>query len=192
MTLLDVGQGLSVVVQTAHHLLVVDTGAKFPSENDMGQTVLLPFLRSQGVAKIDSLIVSHGDNDHIGGATSLMRGMPTEKVLTSVPKQLSGYAPIACIGGQSWLWDEVTFTMLGPAAPDHDRLKVDTPSLAIAAPIPDRLTANTPSLATQQAFVSDNDNSCVLKIQSAHGTVLLTGDIEAAAESWLVASYGEA
>jgi competence protein ComEC len=192
MTLLDVGQGLSVVVQTAHHLLVFDTGAKFSSENDMGQTVLLPFLRSQGVAKIDSLIVSHGDNDHIGGATSLMRGMPTEKVLTSVPKQLSGYSPIACIGGQSWLWDEVTFTMLGPAAPDHDRLKVDTPSLANAAPIPDRLTAYTPSLATQQAFVSDNDNSCVLKIQSAHGTVLLTGDIEAAAESWLVASYGEA
>ena len=157
MTLLDVGQGLSAVVQTRHHLLVYDTGAKFSAESDMGQSVLLPFLRLQDAAKIDNLVISHGDNDHIGGAVSLMRGMPTEKVLTSVPQQLSGYDPIACTAGQSWLWDEVRFTMLAP----------------------------------QQAFVSDNDNSCVLKIQSRHGTVLLTGDIEAAAELWLVETYGD-
>lgn len=158
MTLLDVGQGLSAVVQTSHHLLVFDTGAKFSEQSDTGQSVLLPFLRSQGVDRIDSLVISHGDNDHIGGAASLMRGIKTEQVLTSVPQQLSGYAPSECSAGQSWLWDEVKFTMLAP----------------------------------QQAFVSDNDNSCVLKIQSKHGAVLLVGDIEAAAESWLVATYGEA
>ncbi|HEY8036867.1 MAG TPA: DNA internalization-related competence protein ComEC/Rec2 [Methylobacter sp.] len=158
MTLLDVGQGLSAVVQTTHHLLVYDTGAKFSEQSDMGQSVLLPFLRSQGVTKIDSLIISHGDNDHIGGTESLMRGIPAEKVLTSVPQQLSNYSPIECIAGQSWIWDEVKFTMLSPS----------------------------------QAFVSENDNSCVLKIQSVHGAVLLTGDIEALAESWLVKTYGEA
>lgn len=157
MTLLDVGQGLSAVVQTTHHLLVFDTGAKFSEQSDMSQSVLLPYLRSQGVAKIDSLIISHGDNDHIGGAASLMRGMPAEKVLTSVPQQLSGYAPIECAAGQSWSWDEVTFTMLGP----------------------------------KQAFVSENDNSCVLQIRSKRSKVLLTGDIEAAAESWLVDTYGK-
>jgi competence protein ComEC len=158
MTLLDVGQGLSAVVQTTHHLLVYDTGAKFSEQSDMGQSVLLPFLRSQGMDKVDSLIISHGDNDHIGGAVSLMRVIDTRQVLTSVPQQLSEYAPIECAAGQSWLWDGVKFTMLAP----------------------------------QQAFVSENDNSCVLKIQSKHGTVLLAGDIEAAAESWLVKTYGEA
>ncbi|MGZ4982384.1 MAG: DNA internalization-related competence protein ComEC/Rec2, partial [Methylobacter sp.] len=157
MTLLDVGQGLSAVVQTSHHLLVYDTGAKFSEESDMGQSVLLPFLRSQGIDNIDSLIISHGDNDHIGGAISLMHGINTKQVLTSVPQLLSEYAPSECVAGQSWLWDEVRFTMLAP----------------------------------QQAFVSENDNSCVLKIQSKHGTVLLTGDIEAAAESWLIKTYGE-
>ncbi|MGZ5006892.1 MAG: DNA internalization-related competence protein ComEC/Rec2 [Methylobacter sp.] len=157
MTLLDVGQGLSAVVQTRNHVLVYDTGAKFSEHSDMGQSVLLPFLHSQGVGKIDSLIVSHGDNDHIGGAASLMRGIGTEKVLTSVPQQLSEFKPIDCIAGQSWLWDEVSFTMLSP----------------------------------QQAFVSENNNSCVLKVQSKHGSVLLTGDIEALAESWLVKAYGE-
>jgi competence protein ComEC len=157
MTLLDVGQGLSAVVQTTHHLLVYDTGAKFSEQSDMGQSVVLPFLRSQGIEKVDSLIISHGDNDHIGGAVSLTRGIDVGQVLTSVPQQLSEYAPGKCAAGQSWLWDGVKFTVLAP----------------------------------QQAFMSDNDNSCVLKIQSEHGTVLLTGDIETVAESWLVKTYGE-
>ncbi|MEI6065953.1 MAG: DNA internalization-related competence protein ComEC/Rec2 [Methylococcaceae bacterium] len=156
MTLLDVGQGLSVVVQTENHWLVYDTGAKFSAESDMGRSVVLPFLRRQGADKIDRLLISHGDNDHIGGALSLMQGMPTEQVLTSVPQQLSDYSPLMCEAGQSWIWDNVTFTLLSP----------------------------------QHPFVSDNDNSCVLKIESEQGAVLLTSDIETAAESWLVETYG--
>ena len=156
MTLLDVGQGLSAVVQTANHWLVYDTGAKFSTESDMGQSVLLPFLRLQGAGKIDKLIISHGDNDHIGGAASLMLGIPTEQVLTSVPQQISNYSPVMCATGQSWTWDKVRFTLLSP----------------------------------QQPFVSENDNSCVLKIQSEQGSILLTGDIEALAESWMVETYG--
>ena len=156
MTLLDVGQGLSVVVQTENHWLVYDTGAKFSAESDMGRSVVLPFLRRQGADKIDKLLISHGDNDHIGGALSLMQGMPTEQVLTSVPQQLSDYSPLRCEAGQSWTWDKVTFTLLSP----------------------------------QHPFVSDNDNSCVLKIEAEQGAVLLTSDIETAAESWLVETYG--
>jgi competence protein ComEC len=158
LTLLDVGQGLSVVVQTANHLLVYDTGAKFSEQSDMGRSVLLPFLHVQGVDKIDTLLISHGDNDHIGGAVSLMRSMAIEQVLTSVPQQMIVYSPVECIAGQSWLWDEVRFTMLSP----------------------------------QPGFASENDKSCVLKVQSEHGTALLTGDIESATEAWLVKTYGEA
>lgn len=158
MTLLDVGQGLSAVVQTANHVLVYDTGAKFSEQSDMGQSVLLPFLRQQGIGRVDSLVISHGDNDHIGGAESLIKGVETGQVLTSVPKQLSGYAPGVCAAGQSWKWDGVGFTVLSPRPP---------------------------------GFSSENDNSCVLKIRSEKGVVLLTGDIEAKAESWLVDAYGE-
>ncbi len=155
MTVLDVGQGLSVVVQTTHHSLVYDTGAKFSAESDMGQSAILPFLRQQGTEHLDTLIVSHGDNDHIGGADSLLRGIPTQQVLTSATEQLSAYAPQSCVAGQAWTWDDVSFTMLSP----------------------------------QQSFASDNDNSCVLRIQSKQGSVLLVSDIEAAAESWLVETY---
>lgn len=157
MTLLDVGQGLSAVVQTENHWLVYDTGAKFSSESDMGRNVLLPFLRLQAVSKIDGLIISHGDNDHIGGTASLLREIPAAKVLTSVPQQLRDYAPVNCMAGQSWNWDEVKFTVLSPQ---------------------------------EQPFASDNNNSCVLKIASEHGSVLLTGDIEVEAESRLLETYG--
>ena len=158
LTLLDVGQGLSVVLETRHHILVYDTGAKFSAHSDMGQSVVLPFLQGKGYSHIDTLIISHGDNDHIGGAVSLLNEMTTDRLLTSVPRQLSHYAPIKCHAGQSWLWDEVIFTMLSP-----DRV-----------------------------FTSDNDNSCVLKIESKHGVILLTGDIEATAENWLVKTYANA
>jgi competence protein ComEC len=158
MTLLDVGQGLSAVVQTANHVLVYDTGAKFSSTSDMGLSVLVPFLRSLGVDKVDSLVVSHGDNDHIGGVGSLMANLEIENILTSVPQQLGNYAPVQCKTGQSWSWDKVKFSIMSPQANN---------------------------------LLSENDNSCVLQIQSQHGTALLTGDIEAAAESWLVEAYGE-
>lgn len=156
MTLLDVGQGLSAIVQTANHVLVYDTGAKFSAVSDMGQSVLVPFLRSQGVDKVDSLIVSHGDNDHIGGVDSLLANLSTEAVLTSVPEKLSQYSPGRCKSGQSWSWDDVKFSILSPQIGN---------------------------------LLSDNDNSCVLQIQAQQGTTLLTGDIEAAAESWLVDTY---
>ncbi|MDO9104414.1 MAG: DNA internalization-related competence protein ComEC/Rec2 [Methylovulum sp.] len=156
LTVLDVGQGLAVAVQTAGHWLVYDTGAKFSAESDMGQSVLLPFLHEHGVAKLDRLVISHGDNDHIGGAASLLQAMPTDLVLTSVPEQLQGFAPVRCRAGQSWQWDHVNFTLLSPPS---------------------------------GSAVSDNDHSCVLKIEAAHASVLLTGDIEAGAEAGLLKTY---
>lgn len=158
MTLLDVGQGLAVAVQTQHHYLLYDTGAKFSAQSDSGLQIILPFLRQQNIRHLDKLIISHGDNDHIGGAASVLEQIPTDHILTSVPEKLPDHAPTRCVAGQSWQWDGVSFTMLSPPA---------------------------------SAFVSENNNSCVVKITSAYGSVLLTGDIEAEAEIWLVKTYRE-
>ncbi len=157
LTLLDVGQGLAIVMQTAKHNLVFDTGSKFSADSDQGKSVLLPFLRSQGIAKVDQLIISHGDNDHIGGAESLIQGITVDKILTSIPEKLSEHQAINCMAGQTWSWDGVDFSILSPV--EHTG--------------------------------SENDNSCVLQVKTAHGTALLTGDIEANAEAWLVKTYGK-
>jgi len=107
-TLLDVGQGLSTVIQTQKHVLVFDTGAKLSDQYDMGNNVVLPFLRSEGIRKIDMLVISHGDNDHSGGAAALMQQIPITTIKSSVlPSQY-------CLAGTSWVWDQVTFTFLYP------------------------------------------------------------------------------
>ncbi len=114
VTLLDVGQGLSVVVQTADHVMVYDTGPGFSEEFDTGQAVVVPYLRQQGITRLDTLVVSHGDNDHIGGARSLLRSYPARQVLSSVPDELRDYGAGYCRRGMSWQWDEVRFTLLHP------------------------------------------------------------------------------
>ncbi len=155
-SLLDVGQGLSAVIQTHRHTLVFDTGPKFSDKFNTGSAVVLPYLQSQGIRHLDKLIISHGDNDHIGGAQPLIDSILTNEVLTSVPETLLNSTP--CTAGQSWSWDAVTFTILAPKKVDH---------------------------------LSSNNKSCVLHIKNSAGSVLLTGDIEKQAESWLMDEYGK-
>ncbi|MDD5035385.1 MAG: DNA internalization-related competence protein ComEC/Rec2, partial [Methylococcaceae bacterium] len=114
LTLLDVGQALSAIVQTHHHVLVFDTGMQLSETFDTGSAVIEPFLRQQGLGKIDVLVVSHGDNDHIGGAASLFKHMPIEKTYSSVPGLLPMTLAQACREGQVWEWDGVKFEMLYP------------------------------------------------------------------------------
>ncbi|MCK4493167.1 MAG: DNA internalization-related competence protein ComEC/Rec2 [Methylococcales bacterium] len=147
--LLDVGQGLASVIKTKKHLLVFDTGARYSSRFDMGQAVVLPHLRGLGVSKIDLLVISHADNDHIGGMKSLTESFKIDAMSSSsnLPHATT------CLTGQHWRWDDVKFQFLSPQ-------KTNTGS--------------------------KNNNSCVLKIESDYGSVLLTGDIEAPTEKILV------
>lgn len=114
VTLLDVGQGLASVVQTQNHTLVFDTGARFSADFDMGSAVVVPFLRKQGINRIDRLIISHGDNDHSGGARALAREFELASVYSSVPTQFPWVSARLCMAGQSWTWDGVAFRVLSP------------------------------------------------------------------------------
>ena len=114
VTVLDVGQGLAVSVQTQKHELLYDAGAKFPNGGDMGKSVVLPFFRYQGVKQLDTLLISHGDNDHIGGAESVLQALPVNQILTSVPEKFIPYQSTICHAGQTWTWDSVIFTILSP------------------------------------------------------------------------------
>ena len=113
-TLLDVGQGLAAVVRTRNHVLVYDSGPRFSSRFDAGSAVLLPFLRQQGIHHVDLLVLGHGDNDHMGGAASLLRGITVGEVLSSVPEKVPGREASPCRAGQAWRWDGVLFRMLHP------------------------------------------------------------------------------
>jgi competence protein ComEC len=83
-TLLDVGQGLASIVRTQHHVLIYDTGPKYSASFDTGKAIVVPFLRTFGINNVSMLVISHGDNDHIGRT------------------------------GQIWQWDGVYFQFLSP------------------------------------------------------------------------------
>lgn len=110
ITLLDVGQGLAAVVQTAHHTLVFDTGPKFSESFDTGAAVVIPFIRQNNIQKLDVLIVSHKDNDHSGGVQSIKGNVEIDSIMSSYGLLDSE----RCLSGQQWLWDGVMFEILSP------------------------------------------------------------------------------
>lgn len=163
VTVLDVGQGLSVVVQTATHALLYDAGAKFNLQSDAGSRIVVPFLQGESIKQLDGFIVTHDDNDHSGGMHSVLNLMPIDWFASSIPESViipAGVERMKCYAGQSWQWDGVDFEMLYPALADYEN-----------------------------AAIKDNDRSCVLKITSASGSLLLTGDIERKAELALMTAY---
>ena len=115
LALLDVGQGLSAVVRTRRHVLVYDAGPRFPSGFDTGSAVVTPYLTEMGIGRIDRLLISHADNDHIGGARALFERFDVRSVLSGTPDAIDWARAQPCRRGQSWVWDGVRFDILSPS-----------------------------------------------------------------------------
>jgi len=113
ITTLDVGQGLSHVVQTKNHTLVFDAGAKYRSGFNLGDSVITPFLRAKHIRSLDKIIISHGDNDHIGGFNNILENFEIGEILTSAPEKIKTKTTL-CQTGQNWEWDGVSFEILNP------------------------------------------------------------------------------
>jgi competence protein ComEC len=158
VTVLDVGQGLAIHVQTAAHDLLFDAGPAFSAEADSGNRIIAPYLRAMGVRGLDALVISHADKDHEGGAASVLAALPVALIKSSLPFEHALSAqPVEqqpCVDGDSWTWDGVRFDMLHPGA--------------------DALSRKT------------NDVSCVLRITAGGRSMLLTSDIEAISEDALL------
>jgi len=166
LTVLDVGQGLAIVARTGEHALLYDTGPRYSPDADGGNRVILPYLRGEGIERLDAMVVTHDDNDHTGGAQSVLDGVPVAQLLTSLaadhPLHAGHVSRSACQASEHWNWEGVSFTFLHPPA-NRD-----------------------PAPVTKKA--RDNAASCVLKV-TAHGRhALLTADIEADVEGALVAA----
>jgi competence protein ComEC len=113
LTLLDVGQGLATVIQTQNHALLFDAGPTMGFD-DAGQRVVLPFFQNRKIQMIDKMVLSHGDNDHVGGANSILKNITVKEVLTSVPEKFEAQSARLCEKGMRWSWDGVIFEMLYP------------------------------------------------------------------------------
>jgi competence protein ComEC len=166
VTLLDVGQGLAAVVRTASHTLVYDTGPSYNPDADSGNRIVVPYLRGEGIRDLDALIVTHDDDDHTGGARSIIDARAPKWVMTSADRDrdiFQGAAEVMrCDTRDRWEWNQVAFEVLHPTKEDYldDGRKT-------------------------------NSMGCVLKITASGGSVLLTADIERAEEAALLARSAE-
>ncbi|GAC1369361.1 MAG: DNA internalization-related competence protein ComEC/Rec2 [Aquirhabdus sp.] len=110
---LDVGQGLAVLIQTSHHAMLYDTGAKRAEAREgMGERVVLPALSAAGVFHLDKMMISHADYEHSGGVTAVLAQMSVGEVTSS--KSLLDVKTMLCVSGQHWQWDGVDFDVLSP------------------------------------------------------------------------------
>lgn len=161
----DVGQGTAVLVETAKHRLLYDAGPRYTDEADAGNRVVLPHLRAIGARGVDALVLSHRDQDHAGGARTLVNEREIGAVLAQFEldeevRALAGEVG-PCTAGRHWRWDGVDFEILHPP-----------PGMPITRK-------------------HSNGASCVLRVGAGSHAVLLTGDIEAAQETDLVRHMSE-
>lgn len=115
VAVLDVGQGLAVVVSTRHHHLLYDTGPYFSTRFDAGSDVVVPYLRHRNIRNLDRVLVSHADNDHAGGLAGIAAVFPDAQYLGSAPDRFpETVTGTTCRTGQRWQWDGVEFEVLHP------------------------------------------------------------------------------
>ena len=156
----DIGQGNAVLVRTANHALLYDAGPRYSLESDAGHRVLVPLLQTLHT-RLDRVVLSHRDMDHVGGAPAVLAMQPQADLLSSIEAEnpLQGLRPAQrCVAGQSWDWDGVSFEVLHPRAEDY------------------------------ASGAKSNALSCVLRISNGTQAALLVGDLEQAQEARLVAS----
>ena len=162
----DIGQGTAVIVRTREHVLLFDTGPQYSRESDAGQRVLVPLLRARGEQRLDLMMLSHRDSDHVGGARSVLGALQVDALSSSLERSHPlldiAHAASRCEAGQRWTWDGVDFAVLHPSAGDYERK------------------------------LKSNAMSCVLRVSGGGRSVLLTGDIEREQEAALVSSQPEA
>ena len=172
-----------MLLRTATHSLLYDTGPRYSAETDAGQRVLVPLLRAWG-ERLDRIVISHQDSDHSGGAPAVMAMQPQADVLTSIPsehplQQLG--AMQRCERGQSWTWDGVQFEVLHPSAADYTRnLKPNALSCVL------RVTASRLQASSTSDMALDSTHARQYKDRAV--SALLAGDIEAAQEQNLLES----
>jgi competence protein ComEC len=162
-TVLDIGQGTAVLIETKTKRLLYDTGP-IQGKDNAGQRIILPYLRGRGINHIDRMVISHSDSDHIGGAETLLKEIRFDFMMGSLPSsnpllanlQAREIAAIPCRFGQQWTWDGVDFHIWHP---------------------------NELTVFEDKHPRKPNEVSCVLEVRNKTSSFWLTGDVEKQGEA---------
>ena len=163
-SVLDIGQGTAVLIETKNRRLLYDTGPIQGKKDDAGQRIILPYLRGKGVDHIDRMVISHSDSDHVGGTATLLKHIQFDSMMGSLPSnnpllenlQQRRIPSISCRYGQRWIWDGIEFIIWHP----HET-----------------------TVFSNQHPDKPNEMSCVLEVRNTQSSLWLTGDVERQGET---------
>jgi competence protein ComEC len=189
----DVGHGSAVLVKSGDQVLLFDTGPQQSIDNDAGSNTIVPALRLMGIQKIDLLVLSHMDSGHLGGFQAILDAMPIDRIWASLPQDSVPLQKIAnakarviseqCHAGRKMMLNNLSIQALHPPKPAEHEVNTESSDsvLSDSKPAPVKPSAKK---------VDYNVDSCVLMITSGAQKLLLTADIQAKQERWLVQHYG--
>ena len=166
LTILDVGQGQAVFLNTAQHKMLIDTGGSFDeSQFSVADNIVVPYLMGEGIRHLDHVLLSHLDQDHAGAFQKLNAQINISQVSSNQRDSRFQHAQFEyCYKGQTWKLKGVTVQVL---APPQNSLSM----------VPDQ----------------QNELSCIVYVQATKAkglqNFLIMGDAGWAAEYWLMQHY---
>ena len=113
---LDVGQGLATLIVKEGKGVLYDTGPAWQSGtggSSMAELEILPYLQREGI-ELETLILSHDDNDHSGGAKTILTAYPEIELITPSRKSYGEMHRTFCLQGKQWQWRGLDFKILSP------------------------------------------------------------------------------
>lgn len=153
---INVGQGDSTLIKCGNQAALIDAG------DDSKGTLIQNYLKKQGIKKLDYLILTHPDTDHIGGAPVIITKFDIDKVFVS-----------------NYEKDNKAYQKLIQAL-DNKRLKCSTPEAGTGYPLG---TATLTILAPNDEYDNPNDSSIALMVQNGSNKFLFSGDAGEDAEA---------
>ena len=168
----DVGQGSAILVRTANHSLLYDTGPSYWGGGDAAARWVVPGLRRAGIT-LDRVMLSHQDHDHIGGQASVLAAFPQAEVWAPFRQRHGGReVPARCLAGRSWTWDGVNFQVLHPERATTGRARnADSCVLRISQGSASVILTGDIGVAEEAALLSqDRDWRTSLLVAAHHGS----------------------
>ena len=185
VTFLDVGQGLSAFVATREHTLLFDTGPSYGESFSAAEAAVVPYLRSRRVSRLDTLLISHSDNDHAGGMEIILDRFKPEKHLGNAAVRETKEEAEVCRKGQSWVWDGVVFEIIHPPSESNSRIRGNNASCVLKVTAQDHsllLTADIEKASEELLLAQEREKlgASVLLVPH-HGSLTSSSDAFVAA-----------
>lgn len=152
VTYFDCGKADSILIRQGEHAMLIDTAT------DKASSGVLARLEAMGVKKLDVMLITHGDKDHVGGADHILRALPVEHVYVGQIVEISKQVQ------------------------EFDYALEEQKKLAIQVKLNDQFSLGEARVSVigprGTAYAQENDYSLVLRLDFGQTTFLFTGDAE--------------